>query len=1728
MAQDAPVVTKTWAIEKVAIDGWNKNEFRFGTGSNGKVYTVNKAGKQLVSISPDGITTVDLSAYAPGVGITTDQAGNILINQSFPNAASGTDYIIVPADGSDIKPLTLTYPEGIKAARIDQIGRIVGNILSEEGGAWYLTPNGSKVVGIAYVQNGAQAPLLDYMTTEEFAAPIVNTSTIAQPLAENITEFMDLGDEAVNAFCIRNRTTKSVYDMSTGVGDPQIYTSPASANTQEGFDVFTLGGVTYQVVPTMKAANYESHFAIADTEGNVIYESDYEFAGDGGQSFGGFTAHKVSDTKVELYQWFSSGAGAIAAMYTIEIPGEPAKQVYSYFADDFEWLAPWSAYVNDKGEKTGDTVGKNDASEYCPQLQTPKVEGKMAYTALIEKGYNIVTSYHAGKNSPRDPWACTYLQENYLKFGLTGYYAGLTLPKVKNVPAGANVKLSFDFSSQKQGSGVWDETKLVVIVKNGEDVKTFDVPVKTPEVGGDYAWFPMEVELTGATIDANTEITIRPCDEQWPSTASSPDALRWYIDNINLAGDVEPLPVMPDLYLRGDFNEWGITVPMVLAEEKPEGYDGAYTVTLESLPAGELKVGNADWSVSVGAGDNPAITLGAELEALNNGQNFKLADELIDATITLYYNVKPDAKSMLKVEGTKGHRFAGKGTADEPYLIATPADLCAIYTLNDGRDWKEFYFKQTADIDMAGVEVYHTIAGHNGLYQSVIHYDGDFHAIKNFGPKDAAANNANSTCYITSIFGVPTGTIKNLGVIDAKVETAQGAGVLGAYAGQSGHPLTVENVYVTGSVKGTGGYTGGLFGTTGAELTLNNVYFNGSVEGSGFTGGLVGRLRNPLILNNAYVAGTVTAADAAKGALIASSDKSNIDVMANNFVAFNSGVENVTVGCTVTGEIPVATAETKDALVSNVKRNWKSYSECRELAGYPALNWQKNCGFAPVTLAGKGTADDPYQIATVADLCSAYAVNDGRDWKEFYFKQTADIDMAGVEVYHTIAGHNGLYQSVIHYDGDFHAIKNFGPKDAAANNANSTCYITSIFGVPTGTIKNLGVIDAKVETAQGAGVLGAYAGQSGHPLTVENVYVTGSVKGTGGYTGGLFGTTGAELTLNNVYFNGTVEGSGFTGGLVGRLRNELALNNTYAAGTVTAADAAKGALVAASDKTDIPVKANSFVAFNSGIEAVTVGCAVTGEIPVATDETKEALVNNIKKNWEAYNECRELAGYPAFNWQKECGVVALPLPARAAMAYGLAIAANGNDNYSITFKATEAGQAAITFTNQADATDVVTIELGAVTKGENTVGVSTGDLKGGTYNWAIDIISNIEGEAPVLVYAGETPEQMVRGGVVTITDETVPAYGYTIVAHGKWQGFDVYDPEGEHVGTFHKGFKQSTNQSAPFRGAEREGLAVFADWSDATAGYWVVDPLNPTAEPYNLLAAPGATVAGSGLYTTAEGVITAGGSAAIAFQGKGDDTVMYGFEEDRPDASNVVVAWPIGSAQYLTVAPKMIFSGVAPAEGSNIPTNEGGVNTKSKFANTNVDILAIENGFFASQIRANGKEVGTPPFMYITNDGQEGYNAGLEEIMESSSAGIAITKDRSVFAASMNDAIRFFSVEWDENGFPVMAKLADVEVPGLRWAQMRFDAANNLHVYARECGGYRVYALNGEGTATTAAPAEMAVTKVPDGISDIAVDAANGDAVYYNLNGVRIAADNLVPGVYVKVVNGKATKVVVK
>ncbi len=208
----------------------------------------------------------------------------------------------------------------------------------------------------------------------------------------------------------------------------------------------------------------------------------------------------------------------------IAICGAMSMNAQVIFEDDFEWLAPWSAYTNDKGEAVGNTIGDNNPNVYCPYIHTPKVDGVSGEQALEAKGYLVLKAQN-GKTEDQAGQSC-YLQVNYLKFGKGGYQSGLKLPSMV-CPEGKVVKLSFDWTKQRQGSGLYDPTQLVVIVENGTEVTQFAVPKLDIEDGAVMSWTPTSVTLKGVKVDASTVIKVRPEDAQWSVSGQH----RWFVDN---------------------------------------------------------------------------------------------------------------------------------------------------------------------------------------------------------------------------------------------------------------------------------------------------------------------------------------------------------------------------------------------------------------------------------------------------------------------------------------------------------------------------------------------------------------------------------------------------------------------------------------------------------------------------------------------------------------------------------------------------------------------------------------------------------------------------------------------------------------------------------------------------------------------------------------------------------------------------------------------------------------------------------------------------------------------------------------------------------------------------------------------------------------------------------------------------------------------------------------------
>ena len=194
-------------------------DIRFASAKDGKIIAIDYVAKKIISIDDKGVTEIfDLSesiatyyskeeivfdevtgeesveSVVPNAntGITVDDAGNILVGTDFPSKATATDMIIISADLKETYKLQLSLPEGVSANRIDQYGKIVGDMLSEEGAYLWLAINTNEKVAIVKIANGKQVE--EYSQASAKVEIIMNSSTLAQPAMWNVAEIDALMD----------------------------------------------------------------------------------------------------------------------------------------------------------------------------------------------------------------------------------------------------------------------------------------------------------------------------------------------------------------------------------------------------------------------------------------------------------------------------------------------------------------------------------------------------------------------------------------------------------------------------------------------------------------------------------------------------------------------------------------------------------------------------------------------------------------------------------------------------------------------------------------------------------------------------------------------------------------------------------------------------------------------------------------------------------------------------------------------------------------------------------------------------------------------------------------------------------------------------------------------------------------------------------------------------------------------------------------------------------------------------------------------------------------------------------------------------------------------------------------------------------------------------------------------------------------------------------------------
>ena len=278
---------------------------RFSTGFGDAVYITDKGAGTVYKYDASGNRSVFKDGLPSGIGtaITSDDAGNILIQNGWAGAVGAINWIIIEPDGTT-HDLALSYPEGVTTARMDAAGRIVGNVMSADGGYFCLMPTGNTSGAVFHIANGAQV-------SSDAVAPAATItadgSTIAQPTVRDISL---IAADPTAYWAFRVRSNKRI-------------TRDVTRCASDGFDIFQLGGSTYTVEPI--GTNYKDGYAIfkdGESEPVAVREETVSSTSYLQQSL---TARVSEDgSYATIYQNF---AGALVSIYRYGMPPTGVEKV---------------------------------------------------------------------------------------------------------------------------------------------------------------------------------------------------------------------------------------------------------------------------------------------------------------------------------------------------------------------------------------------------------------------------------------------------------------------------------------------------------------------------------------------------------------------------------------------------------------------------------------------------------------------------------------------------------------------------------------------------------------------------------------------------------------------------------------------------------------------------------------------------------------------------------------------------------------------------------------------------------------------------------------------------------------------------------------------------------------------------------------------------------------------------------------------------------------------------------------------------------------------------------------------------------------------------------------------------------------------------------------------------------------------------------------------------------
>lgn len=186
-------------------------------------------------------------------------------------------------------------------------------------------------------------------------------------------------------------------------------------------------------------------------------------------------------------------------------------------------------------------------------------------------------------------------------------------------------------------------------------------------------------------------------------------------------------------------------------------------------------------------------------------------------------------------------RWTGTGSESDPFMIATPYDMCAFSeSVADGESYENMYVALANDIDATGFPTVFRPIGRSESHPFNGHFSGNGHAVDKLSINAGSTGNAGLFGYLGS-----RGSISDLTLTSPSI-TSYGAKT-GSVVGEAYGLL--EKLTVTDAVfVHYGIYGGGIVGY-GYENVVDGCSFKGSMIVGGASGGIAGIVYNSEIRN---------------------------------------------------------------------------------------------------------------------------------------------------------------------------------------------------------------------------------------------------------------------------------------------------------------------------------------------------------------------------------------------------------------------------------------------------------------------------------------------------------------------------------------------------------------------------------------------------------------------------------------------------------------------------------------------------------------------------------------------------------------------------------------------------------------------------------------------------------------------------------------------------------------